>query len=223
MVTTGSVRIALLEDEQTLREALSGQLIQAGHEVVVQGGATRPFIDGVRATLPDIAIVDLRIIHPETLNEDDGLSVVRELRALRTQLRILVLSALRLEGTLERCLAEGADGYLWKLTAGREVILKAVSTLMRGERFIPAENFELGQSPPRARPDRLSELTPRELEVLGHIGEGEDNLKIAACLGITERTVKAHVTSLYRRLGLENRAQMALLAFQLGVARPRRA
>ena len=66
----------------------------------------------------------------------------------------------------------------------------------------------------------LHRLTAREREVLGFIASGADNLKIAVCLGITERTVKAHITSIYRKLDVENRTQMAMLACQLGVERP---
>jgi DNA-binding NarL/FixJ family response regulator len=66
----------------------------------------------------------------------------------------------------------------------------------------------------------LWQLTPREREVLGYIASGADNLKISACLNITERTVKAHITSIYRKLDVENRTQMAMLACKLGLERP---
>lgn len=224
MESTSRIRVGILEDEQTLREALCGMLTESGLEVVAQSGQRQPFLNQVRQLLPDVVIVDLRITRPDTDEVESGLDVVREIRELGSQIRSLVLSGSRDSDTVENCMNEGADGFLWKLTAGRETIVKAVETLARGERFIPAECFEMQPNPqPHARPERLSQLTPRELEVLSHIAEGEDNLKIAACLGITERTVKAHVTSLYRRLNLENRAQMALLAFQLGAARMRKA
>ncbi|WP_274379774.1 helix-turn-helix domain-containing protein [Myxococcus xanthus] len=63
-------------------------------------------------------------------------------------------------------------------------------------------------------------MTPREREVLGYIAAGADNLRIAACLGITERTVKAHITAIYKKVGSENRTQLAVLGCQLGVQRP---
>ena len=97
----------------------------------------------------------------------------------------------------------------------------------RGERLMPLglawsspfQGFQ-PQEEPVSNGGELGKLTLREREVLGYIAAGADNLKIAACLGITERTVKAHITSIYKKLGPENRTQLAVLACQLGVQRP---
>jgi two-component system, NarL family, nitrate/nitrite response regulator NarL len=101
-------------------------------------------------------------------------------------------------------------------------VVTAVKALARGERLLPAELNPFTQPPqlPSSRGPSLGILSDREREVLAYVAGGVDNLKIAAMLGISERTVKAHVSSLYRKLGSENRTQLALLARELGVRPP---
>jgi DNA-binding NarL/FixJ family response regulator len=101
-------------------------------------------------------------------------------------------------------------------------VVEAVTRVARGERLVPPELFPgpASRAPESAVNGVLGRLTPREREVLGFIASGADNLKIAACLSITERTVKAHITSIYRKLDVENRTQMAMLACKLGLERP---
>jgi DNA-binding NarL/FixJ family response regulator len=96
-------------------------------------------------------------------------------------------------------------------------VVLAVEAVARGERLL--EEAATFASPPRSSRSRTlpAKITPRELEVLARVAAGEDNLKIAMLLGITERTVKAHVGALYQKLGMENRVQLALLARDLGV------
>jgi DNA-binding NarL/FixJ family response regulator len=118
----------------------------------------------------------------------------------------------------ERCVASGAAAFLDKLTARESSVVEALLAVSAGERLVPLSAMNLS-SVMRAAPEPESRrsLSIREREVLRHLAAGADNLKIAALLGISERTVKAHVSSLYRKLGQENRTQMALYAQQLGL------
>jgi DNA-binding NarL/FixJ family response regulator len=117
---------------------------------------------------------------------------------------------------------EGAAGYLHKLSANGDGVLAAVRAVATGSRFFPAAvaGDHLLEPAPARSGGPLSRLTAREREVLTFVAGGADNLKIASFLQITERTVKAHVSSLYRKLGSENRTQLALLARQLGIRPP---
>jgi two-component system nitrate/nitrite response regulator NarL len=146
---------------------------------------------------------------------------VELLHDFHPKVRTLVLSANRDRMEVERCLRAGAAGYLCKQNVSCATLLEAVERVAQGERLVPPELVPNSTVVEDLRPVRaLQRLTLREREVLGYIASGGDNLKIAVCLGIAERTVKAHVTSIYRKLDVENRTQMAVLACQLGVARP---
>jgi DNA-binding NarL/FixJ family response regulator len=169
-----------------------------------------------------VALVDLRLEHPDSQEVSSGFRAVEMLHDFHPQVKPLVLSANRDPLEVERCFRAGAVGYLCKQNVSCAELLEAVERVARGERLVPPELFPspvLGEQPGSAR-GALQQLTLRERQVLGYVASGADNLKIAVCLGITERTVKAHITSIYRKLDVENRTQMAMLACQLGVERP---
>jgi len=219
-------RVGILEDQRVMRESLAEVLESAGFHVVANSGDPNAFLALLGSEQPGVAIVDLTLESEDGLSVTDGLSVVREIHRWHPEVRTLVLSATRSPEIVERCYAEGAAGYLYKLTADCDSVVAAVQAAARGERMIPFDFLQsrpaelLAQdSGPQAR-NLLATVTSREREVLAYVASGADNLKIATHLQITERTVKAHVSSLYRKLGPENRAQLALLARQLGVRPP---
>lgn len=217
------IRVGLLEDQQVFRESLEAVLSSAGHEVVAQGADVEGFMAAVHEQMPEVVVADLRLEHPLHGEVTEGLRVVELLHDFYPGVRTLILSGSREPELVHRCFQAGAAGYLFKQNVGCAAVLEAVERVARGERLTPPEFA--GATPlaePRARvpAGALEQLTAREREVLGYIAAGADNLKIAAHLGITERTVKAHITSIYRKLGPENRTQMAVLACQLGIERP---
>jgi DNA-binding NarL/FixJ family response regulator len=222
MTSVSSLRVGILEDQRILLESLIALFEGAGMEVVASSATVEDFLARTRLQPPDVALVDLRLENPETDTVADGLRAVELLHDFHPHVRPLVLSAHRDSAHVERCLRAGAAGYLCNQTASCAALLEAVERVARGERLVPPELFPV----PTVIEERdsarggLQRLTTREREVLGYIASGADNLKIAVCLGITERTVKAHITSIYRKLDVENRTQMAMLACQLGVERP---
>ncbi|MBF5045288.1 response regulator transcription factor [Aggregicoccus sp. 17bor-14] len=121
----------------------------------------------------------------------------------------------------ERALALGAHDVVFTARDGVHAVLEAVAAVGRGERRMVQGRLG-GPSPSSMSAPELPGLllTPRERDVLRYIAHGMDNLKIAAHMNITERTVKAHVTQLYRKLRVENRAEMALRARGLGLQLP---
>lgn len=221
------IRVAILEDQQVFRESLASVLESVGMEVVARHGQTAPFLSRVRETAPDVALVDLRLELPDREEPASGLTALQCLHDFYPGVKVLVLSAHREPEVVEQCLQAGAAGYLCKQNISVAEVVEAVERVARGERLIPVGLSETASLPgflPQAETGggsgELGLLTPREREVLGYIAAGADNLKIAACLGITERTVKAHITSIYKKLGPENRTQLAVMACQLGVSRP---
>lgn len=220
------IRVGILEDQQVFRESLVAVLEREGFEVVAHSSDAESFMARVHEATPDVALVDLRLEHVtgnHVADVSDGQRVVGLLHDFYPQVRTLILSGNREPAVAQRCMALGAAGFLCKLNIGCAEVVEAVRRVARGERLGLSEGLPTiasAQEPPGA-PSSLMLLTPREREVLGYIAAGADNLKIAACLGITERTVKAHITSIYRKLGEpENRTQMAMLACRLGIERP---
>ncbi|MFN7131082.1 MAG: DNA-binding response regulator, partial [Myxococcales bacterium] len=124
-----------------------------------------------------------------------------------------------------RAFQSGGSGYLTKGVASARMLAESVRAVARGEPILPAslagpvvEALRTGK-PVNNAASGLAALSPREREVLTLVAEGADNLKIAAMLNVSERTVKAHVTAILRKLNVENRTHAALLAWEAGIRR----
>jgi DNA-binding NarL/FixJ family response regulator len=150
-----------------------------------------------------------------------GLEVLGRLQSLSVPVRCIVLTASRESDQVDSAYLRGVYAYLYKLDASGEQLATVVRAVHRGERLGHPRSLELAWQAPPAAPgpvvSAIGALTPREREVLAWIGTGADNLKISAQLGISERTVSAHVSSIYRKLGRENRTELALLARDAGL------
>ncbi len=215
----GRIRIGILEDQQVFRESLVALFESSGMEVTAKSQDVESFLAQMQENAPDVALVDLRLERSDGKEVGNGLRVVETLRERHPRTRALVLSAYRELPLLERCFQAGAVGYLCKLNVSCAELLTAVEQVARGERLVPPEFSGPGR-PAEERPVQLERLTLREREVLGLVAGGADNLQISARLGITERTVKAHVSNLYRKLGAQNRVEMAMHAYQSGLVLP---
>ncbi len=209
-------RIAILEDHALLRSSLAAILSEAGFTVVCNCAEPEEFLRGVANEHPAVAIIDLGLHGKSGECPDEGLATLRELRRRDPLVSALVFSGCTLPSIVEECFREGAAGYLEKLTSSSTDVIEAVSALLEG-RQIPAAKA-ITPSPSRSEgPGPLARLSAREREVLEFVSSGLDNLKIAALLGIAERTVKAHVSALYRKLEAENRTQLALTGLKGGI------
>jgi len=218
MIEGTRIQVGLLEDHQILREGLEALLVAADLELAVSTGDPEEFVARVAAAQLPVALIDLTLSTPHGVV--DGLTVLTALRDRSPPTKVLVLSACSDPERLERCYRQGASGFLSKLNASEEVLRGAIAAVLRGERVFPLELLPRLQRAPSARrpAGELDSLTPREREVLAHVTVGHDNLKIAAQLNISERTVKAHVGSLYRKVEAENRVELALLGRRCGLS-----
>ncbi|MFY0583669.1 response regulator transcription factor [Cystobacter fuscus] len=211
------IRVGILEDQTVLRESSVALFEGSGMEVCASGGDVESLLAQMQDKPLDVAIVDLRLENSGNWAVDNGLRLVEVLRERYPHTRSIVFSAHREAPLLERCFQAGAAGYLCKLNASGAALLAAVEQVARGESLVPPELLSLN---PGASASPLERLTQREREVLELVAAGSDNLQISARLGITERTVKAHVSNLYRKMGVQNRVEMAMIAYQSGFARP---
>lgn len=220
-----SVRVSVLEGPWAAWQGLVEGLRTEGLQVNAVTRDVRAFLDGLGTDPPQVAILDVEGDGEAAVgcSVSEGLNLLREVRKRRLEVRMLMLSASSAPEIISQCFEEGASGYLFRASLGAGGVANAVQSLVRGERLFPVQllrnDFEHPPMVSQASSVLLS-LTQREREVLAYVAGGADNLKIAAHLQIAERTVKSHVTQLYRKLGAENRVQLARRAYHLGVQPP---
>ncbi len=218
MAPVMSLRVLLIDDHTLFRTGLQELLERRGLEVV---GATGDGEVGVALAAegrPDIVLLDLR------MPRGDGVSVLESLRRAHPNLPVVMLTTSAEEGDLIRSLRAGAQGYLLK-DMEPERLIDLLNQALDGATVVaPAMTgvlARLAQGDSVSSPDvsRFSELTPRELEILGHVAAGQGNKEIARDLGITDGTVKLHVRSIMKKLNVKSRVAAAVLAVEEGLSR----
>ncbi len=223
MTVTGPfVRIVVADDHQIVRTGFAA-LLNTQPDFTVLGTAC----DGAEAVQisrelqPDVVLMDVRM--PGT----DGIEATRQLAGGAGCPRIIILTTFDLDEYVYDALRAGASGFLLKdVTAER--LFDAVRVVAAGEALLaPAVTRRLIGEFARLRPKAsghpaaaLGELTPRETDVLRLLAEGLSNPEIAARLVVTEETVKSHVSRVLHKLGLRDRTQAVVLAYESGLVRP---
>lgn len=212
------IRVLIADDQEMVREGFA-VLLNAQPDIEVVGEAVdgRDAVAKVAELAPDVVLMDVR------MPVMDGLEAARQV-AGRT--RVVMLTAFDLDEYVYQALRSGASGFLLKKASAREPA-EAVRVVAAGEallapsvtRRLIAEFARLDG--PRA-PDRrrLGVLTERETEVLVLIAHGLSNAEIAARLVVAEQTVKTHVGNISAKLGLRDRTQAAIYAYETGLVRP---
>jgi DNA-binding NarL/FixJ family response regulator len=206
---TTPIRVVLVDDHAVIRAGLE-QLLAGTADIEVVGTAANgaEALRVVREIRPDVVLMDLQM--PEV----DGVQATRAIMAERLGVDVLVLTSFSDSERIIAALDAGAVGYLLK-DADPDVVLQGIRAVSRGESPIhpKAARALLGQ---RAGSSQV-QLTSRESEVLGLVREGLANKQIARRLDISERTVKAHLTSAFARIGVADRTQAALWAERNGL------
>lgn len=165
---------------------------------------------------PDVILMDLR------MPGMDGLTAIQQLHVAQPHIAVVILTTFNEDDLMMRGLRAGARGFLLKDT-DRETLFRAIRAAARGETLLKPEILARLLSYSAPAPERPSAaasgpaLTEREREVLAGVARGERSKEIAARLGITERTVKAHLDSIYNKLGVDNRAAAVSIAHQRGL------
>jgi DNA-binding NarL/FixJ family response regulator len=206
---TPPIRVVLVDDHAVIRAGLE-QLLAGTDDIEVVGTAANgaEALDVVRRIQPDVVLMDLQM--PEV----DGVAATRSIMAARLGVDVLVLTSFSDSERIIAALDAGAVGYLLK-DADPEDVLQGIRAVSRGESPIhpKAARALLGT---RAGSPQV-QLTARETEVLTLVREGLANKQIARRLDISERTVKAHLTSAFARIGVADRTQAALWAERNGL------
>jgi DNA-binding NarL/FixJ family response regulator len=217
----GPLRVVVADDHALVRSGVVGVLEGGGLQVVGEAADGQEAVERALATRPDVVVMDVRM--PRT----DGIEGTRRLRRLAEPPAVLVLTTFDLDEYVFRALEAGAAGFLLK-DAAPDRLVDAVRTVAAGEALLaPAVTRRLIerylQEPPAAPgPDPAADLSPREREVWQLLARGLSNTEIAATLVVTEATVKAHVTRLLAKLGVRDRVQAVVRAYESGLVRPGR-
>jgi len=209
---TSSIRILIADDHLIVREGL--RLILETEDGFALVGEACDGAEAVRLAVelgPDVVLMDLR------MPGMDGLTAIERLRETHPHIAVVILTTYNEDDLMVRGLRAGARGFLLKDT-DRETLFDTIRAAARGEMLLKPEIVAKALAHTAAPPAPFGplDLTDREREVLEAVAQGERSKEIAARLHITERTVKAHLTSIYNKLGVDSRAAAVAEAIQRG-------
>jgi DNA-binding NarL/FixJ family response regulator len=214
------MRILIVDDHALVRRGMTYVVKEGFPDAdVVEADGAASALDHTRDGVPfDLALVDVRM--PDL----DGLELLRALKTDSPELPVIMLSTYDNAPYVKRALADGAAGYLLK-DATPEDLAQAINVAMSGSGNVLSprviqnlfeEHEAAGRDTSNGRRGEYS-LTQREHDILSHLAEGRSNREIAQRLYLSEKTVKAHLAAIFRKLGVTNRTQAAMMAVQMGV------
>ncbi|MFJ9927035.1 MULTISPECIES: response regulator [Streptomyces] len=218
----GTIRVLIADDQEMVRQGFTVLLdAQPGIEVVGQAVDGRDAIAKSAELGPDVVLMDIRM--PEL----GGIQATEHIAAAQPGVRVLVLTTFDLDEYVYDALRAGASGFLLK-DASADKLAEAVRVVAGGDALLAPgvtrrlitefSRLDGGRRSPLRR--RVGELTERETEVLALIAQGLSNAEIAGRLVVAEQTVKTHVGRILVKLGLRDRTQAAIFAYESGLVRP---
>lgn len=206
-----AVNVLLADDHRMVREGLKNLLdTDPGIEVAGEAGDGYECLNLANKTKPNVVLLDLNM--PNL----DGLQVLNIMKQQKMLCKVIILTIHKEVDYLVKALDLGCDGYVLK-DSDFETLKKAIYTVYSGDTYIepslmPLLNASLAERD--VLQEKLSDLTKRELEVLRMIASGAFNKEIASTLNISERTVKNHVSNIFKKIGVSDRTQAAVFAIK---------
>jgi DNA-binding NarL/FixJ family response regulator len=218
------VKVLLVDDHTLVRRGLAYVVKSCLPEAEVkEAEGTDQAIEMLKAETVDVALVDIR------MPGRDGLELLREIKATWPEIAVIILSTYDTATYVKTALGEGADGYMLK-DATPEDLDQAIRVAISGGGNVLSARairslFEDGggrDEDNKDRSQRPESLTQRETDILAQLSEGRSNREIARSLFLSEKTVKAHLAAVFRKLGVANRTQAAMAAVSMGLGPTRR-
>ncbi|MFC3502410.1 response regulator [Micromonospora krabiensis] len=216
------VRVLLADDQPLLRTGFRMVLgAEEDLDIVAEAGDGVEAVDLSRRLLPDVVLMDIR------MPRMDGVTATRAIVDARLPVRVLILTTFDLDEYVVGALRAGASGFLAKDVPAEDLVT-AIRTVAAGEAVVAPrilkrllDRFaDVLPDPAAAPPRSLGVLTEREREVLVQVARGLSNAEIAAALSVSETTIKTHVGHVLTKLGLRDRVQAVVLAYETGLVRP---
>jgi DNA-binding NarL/FixJ family response regulator len=213
------MKILIVDDNALVRRGLNYVVKEGFPDAdVVEAEGSSAALEGMRAGGVDLALVDVRM--PDL----DGLELLKAIKAEWSEVPVIMLSTYENAPYVKRALADGASGYLLK-DATPEDLAQAIKVAMSGSGNVLSprviqnlfEDQEAASAGANGSRRNEYSLTQREHDILALLAEGRSNREIAQSLFLSEKTVKAHLAAIFRKLGVTNRTQAAMMAVQMGV------
>jgi DNA-binding NarL/FixJ family response regulator len=220
--STAPARVLIADDQELVRGGIRRILeSDPAIEIVAEASDGLEAADLAARAHPDVAVLDIKMPGLDGIEATE-----RIVGAPGASPRVLILTTYGSEEYVYRALRAGASGFVLK-DAGAEALVDAVRVVAAGEALLDAsvtrsviEEFVRRSPEPRPARTELDQLTKRELEVLGLIADGQSNAEIAATLVVSAATVKTHVAHVLMKLGVRDRAQAVIYAYESGLITP---
>ena len=210
-MSTDKIKVMLADDHVLMREGIKQLLEFDGTiKVVEEASDGMECLDKLRTSKPDILLLDIN------MPKKNGIQVLEEIRKRKLNIKVLILTVHNEVEYLLKAVDIGVDGYLLKDSESAE-LKKAINAVLNGESYIQHSLIPALNSRLIARDidkDRINALTKRELEVLIQVSNGMFNKEIATFLNISERTVKNHISNIFKKIDVSDRTQAAVFAIR---------
>ena len=205
------IKVMIVEDHSLIREGLK-QLLEFDGSIEVVGEASNGIecLEKIDSVHPEVLLLDIN------MPEKNGIEVLKEMKEKESPIKVLILTVHNELEYLTQAVDIGVDGYILKDSESSE-LKKAIQSVLEGENYIqpsliPALNNQLVNRD--IEKDKISLLTNRELEVLIQVANGMFNKEIATNLNISERTVKNHISNIFKKIDVSDRTQAAVFAIK---------
>jgi DNA-binding NarL/FixJ family response regulator len=214
-------RVVIADDDALMRAGIA-ELLAGEPEIEVVGHAStgQEAVDRARRLEPDVVLMDVR------MPDMDGIEATRAVMRIAPGTRVVILTTFEQDDYIFGALRAGASGFLLKRSRPEELIA-AVHSVAAGDSLLSpsvtrrvVERMARQPTPDLANRAKLEELTPREREVLELVAGGRSNREIAELLVVEEATVRSHIRRILMKLGLRDRVQIVIFAYETGINRP---